>query len=163
MENRIHDISQRIKELRDILGIDAEEMARCTELPVDKYLELESGNSDFTFTFIYKCAKRFGVDVKSSCLCGGGAKSKLWRLILANVLDIELNIPVTEQGPGYGAAILAMVGAGDLASVREAADQFFSIKETVKPDRALSALYAERYEKYRRIYPAVKNLYQNMK
>ena len=63
MENRIHDISQRIKELRDILGIDAEEMARCTELPVDKYLELESGNSDFTFTFIYKCAKRFGVDV----------------------------------------------------------------------------------------------------
>ena len=61
MENRIHDISQRIKELRDILGIDAEEMARCTELPVDKYLELESGNSDFTFTFIYKCAKRFGV------------------------------------------------------------------------------------------------------
>ncbi|MBO5326742.1 MAG: xylulokinase [Clostridia bacterium] len=107
--------------------------------------------------------KRFGVDVKSSCLCGGGAKSKLWREILANVLDIELNIPVTEQGPGYGAALLAMVGAGDLASVREAADQFFSIKETVKPDRALSALYAERYEKYRRIYPAVKNLYQNMK
>ena len=107
--------------------------------------------------------KRFGVDVKSSCLCGGGAKSKLWRLILANVLDIELNIPVTEQGPGYGAAILAMVGAGDLASVREAAEQFFAIKETVSPDRALSALYAKRYEKYRSIYPALKDLYKNIK
>ena len=107
--------------------------------------------------------KRFGAPVNSSCLCGGGARSKLWREILANVLDIELSIPVTEQGPGYGCAILAMVGSGDLASVREAAEKFFSVKETVRPDRALSALYARRYEKYRRIYPAVKELYKNIK
>ena len=63
MENKILEISQRIKELRDILGISAEEMAKCTELTTERYLELESGNADFTFTFIYKCAKRFGVDV----------------------------------------------------------------------------------------------------
>ena len=71
--------------------------------------------------------------------------------------------PVTEQGPGYGSAILAMVGAGDLASVREAAEECFAVKETVRPDQALTALYAERYEKYRRIYPAVKELYKNLK
>ena len=107
--------------------------------------------------------KQFGIDIKASCLCGGGAKSKLWRQILANVLDIELNIPVTEQGPGYGSAILAMVGAGRFDRVKAATDQFFEIKETVKPDRELVALYADKYEKYRRIYPAVKKLYKEIK
>ncbi len=107
--------------------------------------------------------KQFGVDVKSSCLCGGGAKSKLWRQILANVLDTKLNIPMTEQGPGYGSAILAMVGAGQFDSVKAATDKFFEIKETVTPDKELVALYADRYEKYRKIYPAVKELYKAMK
>lgn len=107
--------------------------------------------------------KKFGIDIKSSCLCGGGAKSKTWREILANVLDIELNIPVTEQGPGYGSAILAMVGAGRFENVNEAIGKFFEIKETVSPSRALVALYAGRYEKYRRIYPAVKELYKEIK
>ncbi|MBQ8388426.1 MAG: xylulokinase [Clostridia bacterium] len=107
--------------------------------------------------------RHFGIDVKSSCLCGGGAKSRLWRAILANVLDIELTIPVTEQGPGYGSAILAMVGAGEFENVSSAADRFFKIKETVKPDRELVARYADRYEKYRKIYPAVKELYKEIK
>ena len=107
--------------------------------------------------------KKFGIHVKSSCLCGGGAKSKTWREILANVLDIELTIPVTEQGPGYGSAILAMVGAGQFENVNEAIDKFFEIRETVKPSRALVARYADRYEKYRRIYPAVKELYKEIK
>ena len=107
--------------------------------------------------------KKFGIDVKSSCLCGGGAKSKLWREILANVLDIELNIPVTEQGPGYGSAILAMVGSGHFDSVKTATEKFFEVKETVIPDKELSELYADRYEKYRKIYPAVKQLYKDIK
>ena len=107
--------------------------------------------------------KNFGIDIKSSCLCGGGAKSRTWREILANVLDIELNLPVTEQGPGYGSAILAMVGAGQFENVNQAIDKFFEIRETVKPSRALVALYADRYEKYRRIYPAVKQLYKEIK
>ena len=107
--------------------------------------------------------KAFGIDVQNSCLCGGGAKSKLWREILANVLDIELNIPTTEQGPGYGSAILAMVGAGEFDDVKTATDKFFEIKETVIPDKELSVLYADRYEKYRKIYPAVKNLYKEIR
>ena len=107
--------------------------------------------------------KQFGIDIKSSCLCGGGAKSRLWRQILANVLDIELNIPVTEQGPGYGTAILAMVGAGEFENVKQAAEKFFEIKETVTPDRELVTRYADKYEKYRKIYPAVKGLYKEIK
>ena len=107
--------------------------------------------------------KQFGIDVKSSCICGGGAKSKIWRKILANVLDIELNIPVTEQGPGYGSAILAMVGAGQFENVKQATDRFFEAKETLSPDKKLVELYADRYEKYRKIYPAVKALYKELK
>lgn len=107
--------------------------------------------------------EQFGIDVRSSCLCGGGAKSKLWREILANVLDIELNIPVTEQGPGYGSVILAMVGTGRFDSVKTASDKVFEIKETVTPSKELSILYANRYEKYRKIYPAVKELYKEIK
>lgn len=107
--------------------------------------------------------KRFGIDIKNSCLCGGGAKSKLWREILANVLDIELSIPVSEQGPGYGSAMLAMVGAGAFENVKQATDKFFEIKETVKPDKEITALYAERYEKYSKIYPAIKKLYKEIK
>ena len=107
--------------------------------------------------------KRFSIDIKNSCLCGGGAKSKLWREILANVLDIELSIPVSEQGPGYGSAMLAMVGAGAFENVKQATDKFFEIKETVKPDKDITALYAERYEKYSKIYPAIKKLYKEIK
>lgn len=63
MENKITEISQRIRELREILEIGIEEMALCTGLTPASYLALESGSSDFTFSFIYKCAQRFGVDV----------------------------------------------------------------------------------------------------
>ena len=104
-----------------------------------------------------------GVLVKESCLCGGGAKSKLWRDILCNVLDIDLNLPVTEQGPGYGAVILSMVAAGKFDTVKQGAEAFFKIKETVSPDKELAKLYASKYEKYRKIYPAVKNLYKEIK
>ncbi|MBQ8439599.1 MAG: xylulokinase [Clostridia bacterium] len=107
--------------------------------------------------------KQFGIDVKESGLCGGGAKSKLWREILANVLNIRLNLPDTEQGPGYGSAMLAMVGAGVFENVEQCAEAFFKVREAVIPDEKLVARYAERYEKYRKIYPAVKVLYQGIK
>ena len=106
--------------------------------------------------------KQFGVDVNSSCLCGGGSKSILWRKILANVLDITLNIPITEQGPGYGSAMLSMVGAGEFESVKQATDEFFKVKETVVPDKEIARRYTEKYEKYSRIYPAVKELYKEL-
>lgn len=107
--------------------------------------------------------KQFGIHISQSCLCGGGAKSKIWREILANVLNIDLQIPLTEQGPSYGSAILAMVGTGRFKTLNEAANTFFEIKETVSPDEALVVLYASKYEKYRKIYPTIKILYKELK
>ena len=57
----------------------------------------------------FEIARGLGVDIPRSNICGGGSKSKLWKVIMANVLGIPLDMVTTEQGPGYGAAILAMV------------------------------------------------------
>lgn len=62
MENIIKEVADRIKETRLICEISEEEMAQCTGVSVEAYRELEKGNSDFSFTFIYKCAARLGVD-----------------------------------------------------------------------------------------------------
>lgn len=108
-------------------------------------------------------AKSLGIDIKSSCLCGGGAKSKLWRKILTNILNIQLNIPVAEEGPGYGTAILSMVGAGEYENVSDATEKLVVIKEKVYPEEELVSLYEERYQKFRLIYPTVKELYKSLK
>jgi transcriptional regulator with XRE-family HTH domain len=63
METHILEISERIKGMREILNISVEEMAKVTEIPVAEYLEAENGNSDFTFTFLMKCAQRFKIDI----------------------------------------------------------------------------------------------------
>ena len=104
-------------------------------------------------------ARSLGLDLSRSKICGGGAKSPLWRKIFANVLGIPLDMVVTEQGPGYGGAMLAMTGCGRFASVQEAADTLVELASTTMPDPELTARYDEQYRKFRRIYPAMKKLF----
>lgn len=63
MEMHIAEIAERIRGLREMLHISAEEMAEVTGFPIDEYRTLESGENDFPFTFLLKCAQRFGVDI----------------------------------------------------------------------------------------------------
>ena len=86
-------------------------------------------------------ARSLGLDIKRSMLCGGGAKSPLWRRIMANVLNVELTLPVSEQGPGMGGAMLAMVACGEYSSVREVCARLVKVSETVKPEPELAAKY----------------------
>lgn len=104
-------------------------------------------------------ARSLGLDIPSSRLCGGGAKSPLWRTILANVLNIPLELPLSEEGPGYGGAMLAMVGAGVYESVGDCAAALTGVRETVLPDPQLAARYEQRYQCFRRIYPALKAVF----
>ena len=60
-----------------------------------------------------------GIKIHRSTICGGGAKSLLWKKIIANVLNVKVDVPETEEGPGYGAAILAAVACGEYASVKQ--------------------------------------------
>lgn len=108
-------------------------------------------------------AKASGIEIKSSSLCGGGAKSPLWQKIFANVLNIPITIPQTEQGPGYGGAMLAMVGTGTFTDVKACADDFVKIKKTIYPDTEISARYQHQYLKFKEIYPSMKELFKIIK
>ena len=110
----------------------------------------------------FEIAKTLGVPITRTKICGGGAKSPLWRKIIANVLGIEVDCVVAEEGPGYGGAILAAVGCGEYASVEEAAGQLVSVKETEVPDMQLTAKYEEKYRRFAQIYPAVKGLFKTL-
>ena len=106
-----------------------------------------------------EAAKKNGAKIPRTKLCGGGAKSKLWRQIVANVMDMPVDIPQTEQGPSYGAAMLAMVGCGEYASVQEAAKAIVRVKETVLPVPSVAAAYEHKYRRFTRFYPALKGLF----
>ena len=104
-------------------------------------------------------ARSLGLDLSRSTICGGGAKSPLWRKIFANVLGIPLDMVKTEQGPGYGGAMLAMVGCGQFASVQEAADALVERASTTLPDPELTERYEKQYQKFRKIYAVMKPLF----
>ncbi len=110
----------------------------------------------------FEVAGSLGLDIRRSKLCGGGARSPLWRKMLANILNIPLDIPQTEEGPGYGGAMLAMVGCGLYGSVQECADALVSIKEMVMPDTEIAARYEEQYQKYSILYPALRETFHNL-
>lgn len=107
----------------------------------------------------FEVAKDLGLDIKRSTVCGGGAKSPLWKTILANVLNIELDSPASEQGPGMGGAMLAMVACGAYKTVAQACGAMVRIDKRVLPDPELARRYENRYRAFRRIYPACKELF----
>ena len=104
-------------------------------------------------------ARSLGLDIRVSRICGGGAKSPLWRKILANVCDLTLERIESEEGPGYGGAILAAVACGAYPSVEDAARTLVKVTGREEPDPALTALYEARYQAFRRIYPALKDVF----
>lgn len=110
----------------------------------------------------FEVAKSLGLPIPSTKICGGGSKSPLWRTIFANVLGIPLELVKTEQGPGYGGAMLAMVACGQYTSVQAAADALVEVASTVQPDPALTARYEARYQQFRKIYPVCKELFPHL-
>ena len=95
-------------------------------------------------------------------MCGGGAKSPLWRKILANVLNLKVDILEVEEGPALGGAMLAAVGCGLYSSVEEIAQKVVKIKETVDPDPEIVELYNQRYEVFKKLYPSLKGFFKEM-
>lgn len=82
---------------------------------------------------------------------------------MANVLGIRLECVASEQGPGLGGAMLAMVACGAYSSVEAAAEKMVAVSETVEPEAELTALYEKRYQKFKKIYPACKELFAALK
>ena len=107
----------------------------------------------------FEVAKSLGIDIKRTKICGGGAKSPLWKKMIANILNISVDVIESEEGPGLGGAMLAAVACGEYASVEEAAGKIVKVIDTVEPDPVLAAKYEERYQQFKQIYPACKPLF----
>lgn len=104
-------------------------------------------------------AKSLGIEVQFTKISGGGAKSRVWKQIFANVLGLPVKSIATEEGPGHGAAMLAAVGCGAYKSVIEITDAMVEVTETIDPNEASRILYDEKYALFQRIYPALKSVY----
>ena len=107
-------------------------------------------------------ARSLGIKIERTKICGGGAKSPLWKKIIANVMNLKVDVIESEEGPGYGGAMLAAVGCGEYDSVQEAADQLVKVVDTVEPDAKLVAKYEAKYQQFREIYPALKGVFQKL-
>ena len=110
----------------------------------------------------FEVARSLGIDIRRSKICGGGAKSPLWKSIMANVLNIRLDVLESEQGPGMGGAILAMVACGAYPTVADACARLVHTAETVEPDPDTAGRYELRYRQFRSLYPALKPVFAAM-
>ncbi len=97
-------------------------------------------------------------EIKQVRVSGGGARSPLWRQILADVLNVELVTVNTTEGAAYGAALLAGVGAGLWPDVDTACRQSIKVTGSTPPQPEIAARYGPLYAQYRELYPALKSI-----
>lgn len=110
----------------------------------------------------FEIAKSLGIKIERTKICGGGAKSHLWKKIIANVLNLKVDMIETEEGPAYGGAILAAVACGEFTSIEEATNQLVKVVATIEPEEELVKKYEEKYNKFKQIYPQVKQLFKTI-
>jgi xylulokinase len=100
--------------------------------------------------------KDMKIPVKCARVSGGGAKSRLWRHILADIFNTDVEIINSEEGPAFGGAILASVGCGVFNSVDEACRSLIKVAEVIKPQ-------GENVQKYNRVYKVYAGMYDTLK
>jgi xylulokinase len=103
-----------------------------------------------------------GVPVRSIRVSGGGARSRFWRRLLANIFGKPVVTLQTQEGSAYGAAFLALVGTGEFASVPEVCRAAIREVETVDPEPDQARAYAERHAIYQSLYPALTPFYRSV-
>jgi xylulokinase len=116
----------------------------------------------FALRDCFEVAKTNGISILRSKICGGGAKSELWKDIIANVFGIPIDIPLTEEGPSYGAAMLAMCGCGEYKDIKETVASCVKVKDTVEPKIEIVQKYNGKYEIYKELYPSLKGVFKKM-
>ena len=112
----------------------------------------------FSLRETFEIFEEMNVPLTEIRLGGGGARSKLWRQIQADIYAREVETVQAEEGAAYGAALLAGVGAGAWPSVDSACDAVVRIASTIEPNAESVTLLDRQYEKFRRLYPALKPL-----
>ncbi len=105
-------------------------------------------------------ARSLGICPERTKICGGGAKSPLWKKMIANIMNLKVDVLENEEGPALGGAMLAAVACGEYPSVEAAAEAVVRVAETIEPDPALAEKYEACYRRFREIYPACKKVYE---
>lgn len=116
----------------------------------------------FSLKQTFELIENLGVKIRSVRITGGGAKSKIWAQMLADIFDLRIETIQSEEGPAYGAAILAMVGDNLYPSVAECCKALIAVKDVFLPDAEKVAIYRKKFEIYKKIYPQIKSLYQDI-
>jgi xylulokinase len=112
----------------------------------------------FSLKDCFAILREQGLSIDQVRATGGGAQSPLWRHIIADVLDVELVTTSAQEGPAFGAALLAGVASGVYSSVQQACELTVHPVERTQPDPGHVDVYAHAYETYRALYPALKPL-----
>ncbi len=111
----------------------------------------------------FEVAKALGIHIERTKICGGGAKSPLWKKMIANILNVKVDVIESEEGPALGGAMLAAVACGEFESVEDAAEKIVKIVDTVEPEAELVEKYEARYQQFKEIYPACKELFRKIR
>ena len=110
----------------------------------------------FSLKDCFAIIREQGLPIEQVCATGGGAKSQLWRQIIADVLGVELVTTSASEGPAFGAALLAGVASGIYPSIQQACENTVHVLERTAPRSGVEHIYAQAYETYRALYPALK-------
>jgi len=103
-----------------------------------------------------------GVKIKEIRAIGGGAKSRVWQQILADILGEEINLLNVEEGPAFGAALIAGVGVGEYSSFAEAVNRIIKVKKTIIPKIQNTERYNQYYQLYRKLYYSLKDNFKEL-
>jgi len=104
-----------------------------------------------------------GVGIKEIRAIGGGVKSRVWQQILADILGEEINLLNVEEGPAFGAALIAGVGVGEYSSFAEAVNRIIKVKKTIVPGIQNTKRYNQYYQLYKKLYYSLKEDFKELK
>jgi len=110
----------------------------------------------------FEIIREMGIPIEEVRAIGGGARSPLWRKIQAAVYQVPLFGVKVDEGPAFGAALLAAVGRGVFRNVEEACARAVAVTEKVLPDEHLVARYERLYRIWRDLYPALAPFYRRI-
>lgn len=105
---------------------------------------------------------QMGVKIDKMLLCGGGARSALWRQMLADIYGCKVHTLASEQGGALGVAILAGVGAGIYPDIESACKQMISIDKEYLPDSERAAQYRKFMKLYSSLYSVLKDSWKTL-
>jgi xylulokinase len=112
----------------------------------------------FSLRDIFEIMKDMDIKITEITINGGGARNQFWCEIISDILNVNVKKVNSDDGPAYGAAILATVGHGLFNSVDEACNSFIETTNIIYPKAENVEIYNKKYKKYKKIYPSVKGL-----